>query len=215
MRAIFRYLYLKSRRDHSLVAFVFTPVFVPLAAVLGVTISKGHLRYPFFLNDQYTPSQNAALAMLIASIMAVLFANIATFWTLRAEIATSSINAFVFGVRPSTIIIALILFGSVMGVVSAAGATGMVWVLTTSLPPKLGLLALKLPLGFIAGSAIGAFVVTLSPQPAMMVCSYIGCLILVPFVEKEPVPVQFVVLSSVAIVCTALAVFLLRRRCAT
>lgn len=213
--AILRYLILKSRRDHSLVVFLFGPMFVPIAAILGVTLTKGRLRYPFFLNEQYTPSQNAALVMLIVSMLAVLIANIAAFWTLRPEVATRAINAFVFGTRPSTITIALVLFSSLAAFIGLIGATGMIWLLTAALPPQLGLLAFKLPLALVAGSAIGTFVVMLSPQPVMMVVSYVGCVILMPFIEHASIPAQFAVSGTIVVVCTALAVFLMRRRCAT
>ena len=215
MTAILRYLILKSRRDHSLMVFLFGPMFFPIGAVLGVTVAKGHLRYPFFLNDQYTPSQNAALVMLIASMLAVLFANIAAFWTLRAEVATHAVNAFVFGTTPSTITLTLVLFSAVVALLGLIGATGMIWALTAALPPELGLLALKMPLALVAGSAIGTFVVMLSPQPAMMVVSYVGCVILAPFVEHAQVSTQLVVALGIAVVCTSLAILLLRRRCAT
>jgi hypothetical protein len=213
--AIFRYLYLKSRRDQSLIAFVFTPVLIPVAAVLGVTLAKGHLHYPLFLNEQYTPSQNAALVMLVASMMAVLFANVAAFWTLRTEVATHAINAFVFGTTPATITVTLILFGSLVALAGAIGATGMTWMLTAALPPNLGTLVLELPLALLAGSAIGACVVMLSPQPVMMVVSYVGCVILIPFIGKAQMSTQLAVAGGIAIVSTALAIFLLRRRCAT
>ncbi len=214
MIALLRYLYLKSSRDSSLIAFLLVPMLVPVAALSGVTL-KRHLQYPFFMDALYTPVQNATLASTIAMGTAVLFASIASFWTLRAEIATRSIGSFLFAARPLTVALALILFAATIGLAGWLGGVALTGALTTAVMPHLALITLKVVVALIAASAAGALVVTISPQPGMIIGSYLGCVVLIPLVAKSKGSVQLLVAVVVAIVCTLLAAFLLERRCAT
>ena len=59
MIAMLRYAYLKSLRDSSLIAFILIPAMFPVAALSGATLAKGHLRYPLYMNAQFSPAQNA------------------------------------------------------------------------------------------------------------------------------------------------------------
>ena len=63
-------------------------MFVPLAALTGVSLHKGQLHYPLYMNVQYTPAQNATLAAQIAMAISILFSTIPAFWVLRPEIAS-------------------------------------------------------------------------------------------------------------------------------
>jgi hypothetical protein len=215
MIALLRYLYLKSARDSSLIAFLFVPMLIPVAALSGVTL-RGHLQYPFYMNPLYTPVQNATLAASIAMATSVLFASIAAFWTLRAEIATRSIGSFLFAARPLTIALALILFSTTIGLVGWLSAVALTGALTTAVMPHFALVTLKVVVALITASAAGALVVTISPQPGMIIGSYLGCAVLFPLLAKSTKgSVQLLVAVVVAIVCTALSAFLLERRCAT
>jgi len=214
MIALLRYLYLKSARDSSLIAFLLVPMLVPVAALSGVTL-KSHLQYPFYMDALYTPVQNATLAATIAMAISVLFASIAAFWTLRAEIATRSVGSFLFAARPLTVALALILFAATIGLAGWLGGVALTGALTTAVMPHLALITLKVVVALIAASAAGALVVTISPQPGMIIGSYLGCVVLIPLVAKSKGSVQLLVAVVVAIVCTLLAAFLLERRCAT
>jgi len=163
----------------------------------------------------YTPVQNATLAATIGMAISVLFASIAAFWTLRAEIATRSIGSLLFAARPLTIALALILFGATIGLAGWLGAVALTGALTTAVMPHLALVTLKVVVALIAASAAGALVVTISPQPGMIIGSYLGCVVLIPLVAKSKGWVQLLVAVVVAIVCTLLTAFLLERRCAT
>src|SRR5258706_5707647 len=110
MIAILRYAYLKSLRDSSLIAFILVPMFFPVAALSGVTIAKGHPRYPMYMDALFTPVQNATLCAQIAIAMCIFFTVIPAFWTLRPEIATRSVASFLFAARPLTVTLSLILF---------------------------------------------------------------------------------------------------------
>jgi len=215
MIALLRYLYLKSARDSSLFAFLFVPALMPVAALSGVTLKHG-LQYPFYMDALYTPVQNATLAATIAMGTSVLFASIASFWTLRAEITTRSIGSFLLAARPLTIALALILFAAAIGLAGWVGAVALTGALTTAVMPHLALITLKVVVALIAASAAGALVVTISPQPGMIIGSYVGCAVLIPLLAKSTKgSVQLLVAVVVAIVCTLLAAFLLERRCAT
>jgi len=214
MIALLRYLYLKSARDSSLIAFLLIPALVPVAALSGVTL-KGHLQYPFYMDALYTPVQNATLATTIAMGTSVLFAGIASFWTLRAEIATRSVGSFLFAARPITIALALILFAATIGLAGWLCAVALTGALTTAVMPHLALITLKVVVALIAASAAGALVVTISPQPGMIIGSYLGLIVLHLLLATSKGWVQLLVAVVVVIVCTLLAAFLLERRCAT
>ena len=90
--AMLRYAYLKSLRDSSLIAFVMIPMFFPLCAMIGISIGKGGLHYPMYMDVHFTPVQSATLAGQITSGICVLFTVITAFWTFRYEIATRSVR---------------------------------------------------------------------------------------------------------------------------
>jgi hypothetical protein len=215
MMALLRFAFLKSMRDHSLPAFVSIVVLVPFAALAGATLGKGHWHYPFYLNAQYTPLQNANLAGAIVLVIAVFFSAIPAFWTFRPEIETRSIGSLLLAARPLTVALALILFAASIGLMGWIGAMAVIGALTGALPSHLALMTLKLATGVLAASSIGALVVTVSPQPFMIVCSYLACLFLVPFVASSKGWLQILAALVAAILCTALTTFLLERRCAT
>lgn len=215
MMALLRYAFLKSMRDGSLPAFLFLPMLVPSGALAGVTLAKGQWHYPFYMNVQYTPVQNATLAATIVMALSVFLSGIPAFWTFRPEIETRSIGALLLAARPVTIALALILFAASIGLLGWMGAVALIGALTGALPSHLALMTLKVATGSLAASSAGALVVTISPQPFMVVGSYLGCLFLIPWLADSKGSVQLVVALVASIVCTALSAFLLERRCAT
>jgi len=213
--ALLHYAYLKSLRDSSLIAFIIVPMFAPVAALSGVTLARGHLHYPFYLNVQFSAVQNATLASQITLAICVFFAVIPAFWTFRPEIATRSIGAFFFGARPRTVTLALILFAFVIGLAGWIGAMAMIGALTSALPPHVAFMTLKVALGLLAASALGTLLVTISPQPGMIVGAYLGCVFLVAWIETSKSSLHLIAAVPVAIVCAALAAFFMERRCAS
>ena len=182
MIALLHYVYLKSLRDSSLIAFIIVPILAPVVALSGVTFGKGHVHYPFYLKAQFSAVQNATLASEITLAICVLFAVIPAFWTLRPEIATRSIGSFFFGARPLTVALALILFASAIGLAGWIGAVALIGALTTALPPNVAFMTFKVAAGSLASSALGTLLVTISPQPGMIVGAYLGCVFLVPWI---------------------------------
>jgi hypothetical protein len=212
--AILRYAFLKSMRDGSLAAFLIMPIFMPAAALFGATIGKG-MRYPLYMNVEYSPVQNATLVAEIATAIFMMFSALPAFWTLRSEIASRAIGSFFFAARPATAIAALILFAAGIGVTGWLGAMLMIAGLTSAFPPHLGIHMLQVVLSCLAASASGALVVTISSQPAMIVCSYLGCLFLIPWLSKATSGGFAITTLILSAVCATLATFLLERRCAT
>ncbi len=215
MRALLRYATLKSLRDGTLAAFLSAPMIVPVAALSGVTFDGFHLRFPMFLNPHYTPAQNAATAAGIAGAVCALFAAIPAFWTFRSEIRSRSIGLFAFAARPVVIMLSLVLFAAAIGFAGWISAIVLITALTTTLPPNIGLITVKMLTATIASSSVGAMVVTISAEPAMIVCSYLGCLVLIPWMEKAKGPIQLTLPLIVAAVCFSIATILLERRCAS
>ena len=215
MIAILRYAYLKSLRDRSLFAFVIFPILFPVAALIGVTLGQGHLRYPFYMNVHYSPVQNATLCAQIALMICVFFTLIPAFWTLRPEIATRSVASFFFAARPITVALSVILFAFALGVAGWIGAVAMIGTLTAALPPHLAFMTLKLAAGTLATSAIGVLLVTVSSSPAVVVGGYMACALLIQWIVSAKSFLDVLAFIGVAIVSAALAGFLLERRCAT
>ncbi len=217
--AMIRYAYLKSLRDSSLIAFIIIPMLFPLAAMVGITldlaIAKGHPVYPLFMNVHFSPEQNATLAGQITTGICVLFTVITAFWTFRSEIATRSVGSFLFATRPLTLALALILFAAAIGLAGWIGGMAMIGVLTTAIPPHIALMALKVAAGTLAASALGTLVVTISPNPGMIIGAYLVCIASVVWVEKSKSSSQLIAAVAVAIICAGFAAFLLERRCAT
>jgi hypothetical protein len=213
--ALLRYAFLKGLRDSSLFAFILIPMMFPVAALLGVTLGKGRLLYPLYMSPQFSPQQNATLAGQITTAVCLLFTVITAFWTFRSEIATRSVGSFLLAARPLTLSLALILFAAAIGLAGWIGGMAMIGVLTTAMPPHLALLALKVAAGTVAASALGTLVVTISPNPGMVLGAYLACIISIVWVEKSTSLSQLIGAVAVAIVCAGLASFFLERRCAT
>ena len=219
MIAMLRYAYIKGLRDSSLIAFVIIPMLFPLAAMSGITLdlklTKGHPIYPMVMDVHFTPEQNAKMAGQFTSGICVLFAVITAFWTFRTEIATRSVGSFLFATRPLTLALALVLFAAAIGLAGWIGGMAVIGILTTALPPHLAMLAVKVVAGTLAASAFGTLIVTISPNPGMIIGAYVGCVFATIWIENSKSSSQMIAAIAVAIVCAALAAFLLERRCAT
>ena len=213
MKALLRYLSLKSWRDSSLVAFVLVPALAPPSAIIGATHA---LRYPMYMDARWSPIANASNACEIGSLMCAFFAIIPAFWVLRPEIASRSVAALALAARPRTIVASMIAYAVVIEMSAFVIAVVAITALTSVAPAGIALVAAKTALSTVAAASFGALAVTISPEPAMIIGGCFGYMILiVPFVMKsKSVPVQFAAGIAIALASTALAMFLLERRCA-
>ena len=215
MIAILRYAFLKSRRDGSVYAFVLLPALFPVAALMGVTVAKQRWQYPLAMNPQFTPVQNATLCAQIALTICVVFTVIPAFWTLRPEIATRSVTSFLFAARPVTVAASVILFAFSLGLAGWIGAITLIRILTDALPPNVAFMTLKAAAGCLAASALGAMLVTISSQPAMIVGAYMASVVVIPWMESSKSPASALIMTAFSVLFAALAGLILERKCAS
>lgn len=211
MRALLHYAYLKGMRDRSLPVFLLIPAAQFFAMITAFSGTTGHLRYPLkALNFDH--GDLAAMSILLPSVVATMSA----FWTFRSELATGAIGSFVIASRPIVVIAALVVFAAATGTGGIFGAVGTIALLTAEFPARLVSMIGTGAMAALSGAALGALYVTISPQPQMLVWSFIAGIPFVPFIFD---PANWHRLPPIglllAIICIAVSTFLLRRRCAT
>jgi hypothetical protein len=215
MIAVLHYAFLKSTRDRSLAVFALGPALVIAASLLGATVAQG-LRYPLYLGGQMSAAQNAEMAALILTFFAMTFGSVAAFWVFRPEVATKTIGSFLMARRPLTVSVAQVTFAAAIAFSAWIAGIVTIAVLTSALPPAIGWFAAGVAVASIAAASIGALVVTISPQPAMMIWAFFACQALLPLLVNPAVrPKLLYVVPVVAIVFTATSAFLLERRWAS
>ena len=215
MIAVLHYALLKSLRDRSLGIFVLGPALVIAASLLGATIVEG-FRYPFYVSRQMSAAQNAEMVALILTFFVMMFGTVAAFWTFRPEVVTKTIGSFLMARRPLTVALAQVTFAAV--VTFSAWLAGMLIIaaLTSALPPAIGWFAVGAAIAALAAASIGALVLTISPQPAMVLWAILGCTALLPLLVHPVIRPKLLYLVPVmAILFTAVSASLLERRWAS
>jgi len=217
--AVLRYAFLKTSRDGSLVAFLVFPVLAAIGPWLGVTLGSR------FGESGPGPKEMAEMSAMMGGTVAISLASMFAFWTFRGEIASRSIGAFLFASRPLTIVIALIIFGTVGGFAAMLVVDGSLAVLAGASPSTHLLSFVLNVLAFsLTAAAIGVLSVTISAQPTMLIGALWGTyvLFLIPPILRDkrnegyiPSIPEYLVLFAVAFVCAGVATILLERRCAT
>lgn len=215
MNALLHYNFLKGWRDRSIVAFLALPSLIPIAALVGGSLTKRlPLRYPLAMEPRFTAVQNAALIGEIASILCALFTVLPSFWTLRTEIASRSVSSFTMAARPLMVVAMLVGYAALIGYSAWLISMTFVGVLTTALPPHLALLGLKVGIAALLASSVGALAVTISPQPAMMIGAFNSAFVIVPLFAKSATTTYLIAALLAALISIAIAAVLLERRCA-
>jgi len=215
MIALLHYAFLKSIRDRSLAVFVLGPALVIAASLFGATLAEG-FRYPLYVSRQMSAAQNAEMAGLILTFFAMTFGTVAAFWVFRPEVATKAIGSFLMARRPITVSLAQVTFAAAVAFSAWVVGIAAIAALTSALPPALGWSAVAVAVASIAAASIGALVVTISPQPAMMVWAFLACTALLPLLNHPAVrPKLLYVEAVVSILFIAVSAFLLERRWAS
>lgn len=217
MKALLRYAFLKSARDHSLVTLGIAPSIMVTAPMLGIAvlqILRGHGTYPLSIDMRTTPQETALTMTTIAAVMSVLVAGIAGFWLFRLEIGDRSIGTIVMAARARTISLVTTLYSAMIGTGAFLLALVFVALITAHLPaPTLKLLVAVICATTAAGAA-GAFVVTVSAETAMLLPAIAAAVVIVFFAVPAPaagaVAGSLVVSSAFVLAAAAL----LERRCA-
>jgi hypothetical protein len=211
--ALLRYMTIKSMRDRSLPGLVLMPILWPALVMLGNSVYSRSLHYPLTLNPKLSAVGNATLIAQIMGGAILLLASIAAFWTLRPEVASRSIGAFVFGARPLTIVSALVVYATTIGIAGWIGSALVISVLSGAVPSHLVAFTLRLVAMTVAMSTAGALMVMISPAPATVLGAYVAAVAFL-LVERQPAW-QVYIAVGVTLVCTAVSTFLLERRWAT
>ncbi|HXG58530.1 MAG TPA: hypothetical protein VNL91_05880 [Thermoanaerobaculia bacterium] len=208
MIALLHYAFLKSWRDRSLPAFtLFTAgtFLMTRIAISAVGMIRGQrIVDDFFYRDLPT----------IAAVSSAMMAGLAGFWTLRLEIADRSIGSFVLAARSVLMAAAITVYAACVGFSSFLFAIPITGI---RVPPEVGsfgnLMLLAACSSVVAG-AFGLAMATISPEPPMVVPTWIGviAIIIATFELIEPVAfVGSIILLALLLTMTSL---LLERRCA-
>jgi hypothetical protein len=216
MIAVLHYAILKSVRDRSLAIFLFGPAIVITASLLGVSLRDGSLHYPLHMTAEWSPAKSAEVAGIMTTVIAVIFASVASFWTFRSEVATKSIGSFVMARRPISVALALVVFAAVTGFGGWVGGMAAVGALTAAFPAKLASLALAIAIVLLAAASLGALMVTISTEPPSIIGVYCAVMLLLPWLTKAEYRSPLLIVALVlSMLCTVVCAFLLERRCAS
>ena len=166
MSAILRYLFVKSWRDRSLIAFsVFTAgsILIPRVAIALVEAFRGrHIVEEGWVRDLVPVS--AAASMIMATM--------AAFWVLRQEIGDRSIASIVLAARASVIAVAVTIYATLVGLASLLFALPIVGI---HMPRELGSFGGFLGIAvctFVIAGSLGLAMATISPEPPMLVPAF-------------------------------------------
>jgi hypothetical protein len=217
VRAVLHYALLKSLREGSIWIYVGIPAFIGLAVLVGGTLASHGIagfHYPLSIERGWSAARNAREVAEIASLMCTMLGTLIGFTILRDELASRSIDSIALAVRPVTITASIVAFGT--AVAACAWVIGLVvlLLLTTGVPPHLELLAAKVVAGALATASIGALAATISPEPPMIIGAFLTLIAFVPGFEKAAFGPVLLVPVVVSVIATAIAAFLLERRCA-
>ncbi len=211
MNGLLHYAYLKGMRDRSLPIFVLCIPVQLMAMLIGYSVFHRHLQYPLMRLD-WADADVTMISMLMPSVIATLSA----FWTFRSEVATRAVGSFVIASRSITVVAALIAFAAATAIAGLIGALAMTALLTASFPSNFAALVSGGSIAALTGASLGTLYVAISPQPMMLVWAFIAGIPLVPWIFRDPGSVRSMMAAiALAVVCTGISTFLLRRRCAT
>ena len=206
MRGLFRYAFLKSSRDGSLITLLFAPSVMLVCPLLVGWLFARNLKL-----IQPPAHVFAALVQMMSGFTAAL----AAFLAFRGEIANRAIGSFVLATRSWQIPLASTLYGAVVGVVGALGATAFGMTIWT-FPSDPSTFFSRVLLVSLAAASAGALAIVVSQSMAAAGWVFVGMMVLIViFDEIETTPIQQMSLAVLIIVISvSLAAFFLERRCA-
>ena len=217
MRALFRYAFLKSYRDQSLVALTIGPAVMIAAPILGITayqVLRGEGRYPFSIEARASVGSTATGFVIAAAIGSIVMAAIAGFWLFRQEIGHHSIATIVMAARARMITLVATLYAAIVGIGAFVLGLTVVAIATAQLPAITPRMFLLVACATLAAGAAGILIATVSAETAMALPAVAAAMVIAFF------GVQWAVPSMVAgcAIASSLFVFasaaLMERRCA-
>jgi hypothetical protein len=216
MKALLRYMIVKSARERFLAWILFAPavlVFAPVGGLLVRSLLIGQRVYPFSFEDT---SHDATMVVFIrlAIMVAVIDGGIAAFWILRKEIADRSIASFVLAAKPLTIWIVAILYGTAAGLLASLIALPVLSLITFSSLPGIIPLIASAALATLTAATFAALFASISSDLAMLVPLLFTTLFFSILIFQHSLP--FMIGAAVAVLTLPIvASFFLERRCAS
>ena len=212
MNALLHYAFLKGLRDRSLpIFFLLMPVQIAATMIAGGLMIRRRLRYPVIELSTFDAND----VMIFSFVVPWMVATLSAFWTFRSEVATRAISSFVIGSRPLSVVLALVAFAATTATAGLIAAAAMAALLLGTIPPFLASTVWVGTLFSIMGASLGALLVTISPQPAVLVWSIVVMFPLASRIVAKTPSLQAASTALVAAAAIAVSTFLLRRRCAS
>lgn len=171
MRAMLHYALLKSVREQSLWAFLFAPMMLVAAPLLGIATEaaiSGRKAWPVLLPGMgLIASGRSYVAAATASAVAAAAA--AAFWCFRGDIANRSLSFMLLALRrPLTAPLAAVLFGWCAGMIAFVTLIPIVGLAVGTVTGEWIAAALVALLGGFAAAAMGAAFAAYAPVPGTL-----------------------------------------------
>jgi hypothetical protein len=216
MKALLRYAFVKSSREHLLFGLLLAPMVMTTVPMLGIGLLlavRGQGLFPLHF-PEYSPESTAGFLGICAVVLSAIVAAVGAFSIFRSEVANRTVGLFFLAKYPRAVSLASTVYGLLAGVASYVLASAGIRVLTDSPPPGDRSELLIAVIAAMAGSALGSALVAISPEMIVLVPAYAGA-ILVAIVLLDSTDMRsFIIIPAIAVVLTAFAPILLRRRCA-
>lgn len=213
MRALLRYVLLKSIRERFIAPLLLFPVLTLGAPMVGLSIRAalfGRTDYPIFL-ARTSPIENLVFLLTVVFFVVAIAAGVAAFWIFRKEIGDRSIASLVMATHPASIPLAAVFYGTVIGSTAFVIALPLVFLMLGTLPIGLGLTMFVAIVSSLLAASAASLLASLSADPGML----LPLLLLAPFVKEiAELDARWIVTSLVLIIlCPLIAARMLERRC--
>lgn len=217
MRALFRYAFLKSSRDQSLLGLTIAPAVMLGAPILGIAvwqILRGVGRYPFTIDPRTTAESTATAMVMPTAVGSIIMAAIAGFWLFRLEIGHQSIATMVMAARARAITLVAALYAAIVGISGFILAFAVVVIATAHVPETTPRALLLAVCATLAAGAAGILIATISSETAMALPAVAAsvAIAVIGFKWTTPAVVAGCVITSSLFILVAAA--LMERRCA-
>jgi hypothetical protein len=214
MIALLHYALLKSAREKFLAALLAGPAVMIVAPFLGALVgallgAPGTALRPSDFGRTEWAGMMAAAGVMISSLSA----GAGGFWIFRREMANRSLGLFVLAARPRAIALAATIYGAAAGMAAFLIIVACTAVLTRHLPPD-GMVFLAAFVCTLAASALGAVLITVSPEKGMLVPLYAGSIAMSVLVTRSKGNTYLLAVLAAGLLLAATAAMLMRRRCA-
>lgn len=215
MRALFRYVFLKSTRERFLAPIVCAPAMLIGICILVMMIpllAAHRTAYPFTLSGLSPDEAMRGLAMG-ASMLSAIAGGVAAFWIFRQDVADRSIAALVLATRPLLICLTAILYGTAAGTAAFLAAVPVIAFFTAAIPPHMGGLMAVTVGSTIVAAAAALVLESISPDYGMLLpMALIAIVTVAGTFDRHIIATTFA--AAAALILPLIASALLERRCA-